>query len=406
MIDRRRISWLGFVLGVAACSATSSSKFDGASSGSGADSGGVGGGLSVTSGLGSGESSTGSEMACGMSTVGNEVPGALLLLLDKSGSMQESANGNNGPSKWSATVSAVKAMVKGSSPTLEVGLLPFPEGKFNSIVMQQCIFPIPGLPQPPNCPQILADGGCKDVATQPVVPVKPLLEKGAAIMSWLDQSDPDGGTPTLHALRNAYAIMKAHPTPGQRYVLLVTDGVPNTAQPPVFPLPAMQSECGELPDIEKEAALAANGTPPVHTFVIGSPGSEGAAESLSTIALNGMTAKDPACSPKNGDCHYQIGSANFEKELADVLAAIAGSVGDCVFDMPEGQNVDPNLVNVTVATMNGPQEVLKDPAHADGWDYADGEKTKIQLYGPACDAYKASKGNTITIILGCESKIK
>jgi len=74
--------------------------------------------------------------------------------------------------------------------------------------------------------------------------------------------------------------------------------------------------------------------------------------------------------------------------------------------MPEGQDVDPNLVNVTVETPNGPEEVLKDPAHADGWDYADAEKTKIQLFGPACDAYKASKGNKITIILGCESKIK
>lgn len=350
--------------------------------------------------------STGTEMACGMSTFGNEIPGSLLLLLDKSGSMDEAASGNSGPSKWDATVAAVNTMVKDASPSLEVGLLPFPEGKFNSLSMQQCLFPIPGVPQPPNCPEILADGGCKDVAVEPVVPVKPLLEKAPAITSWLGQNSPDGGTPTLHALRNAYAIMKAHSTPGQRYVLLVTDGVPNTAQPPAFLLPAMQTDCGELADIENEAALAANGSPSVHTFVIGSPGSESAAESLSKIALNGMTAKDPACSPSAGDCHYQIGSADFEKDLADVLAAIAGSVGDCTFDMPEGEDVDPNLVNVTVETTDGPQEVLKDSAHVDGWDYVDADKSKIQLFGPSCDAYKASKGNKITIILGCESKIK
>jgi hypothetical protein len=390
---------------LAACSATTN-ELDKASGSSG-DASGAGGGFSTGSNLGSGDSSTGSEMQCGKSTFGNEVPGALLLLLDKSRSMSDPSNGNNGPSKWDATVSAVKKMVDAASPTLQVGLLPFPAGKFNSLQMQQCLLPpIPGFPQPPNCPQILADGGCKDVDAQPVVPVLPLVEKAPAIVSWLNQNEPDGGTPTLHALRNAYAVMKAHPTPGQRFVLLVTDGVPNTAQPPVFPLPALQTECGTLTDIEKDAALAASGSPSVHTFVIGSPGSEGAAESLSTIALNGMTPKSPGCSPAAGDCHYQIGSADFEAELAKVLAAIAGSVSDCVFAMPEGQDVDPNLVNVTVETGNGPQEVLKDSSHADGWDYTDASQKKIQLYGPACEAYKSSKGSSITIILGCESKVK
>ncbi|MBM4375727.1 MAG: VWA domain-containing protein [Deltaproteobacteria bacterium] len=387
----------------AACSATDN-ELDKESGSSGAS--GFGGGLSTGSNLGSGDGSTGAEMQCGKSTFGNEVPGALLLLLDKSGSMSDPASGNNGPSKWDATVSAVKKMVDAASPTLQVGLLPFPAGKFNSLLMQQCLIPIPGLPQPPNCPQILADGGCKDVDPQPVVPVVPLVEKAPAIVSWLNQNDPTGGTPTLHALKNAYAVMKAHPTPGQRFVLLVTDGVPNTAQPSVFPLPALQTDCGKLADIENEAAIAASGSPAVHTFVIGSPGSEDAAKSLSTIALNGKTPKSPGCSPAAGDCHYQIGSADFEAELAKVLAAIAGSVGDCVFAIPEGQDVDPNLVNVTVETGNGPQEVLKDASHADGWDYTDASQKKIQLFGPACEVYKTSKGGSITIILGCESKVK
>lgn len=384
-----------------ACSASNASKFDG-SSGAGADSSGAGATLSTGSNLGTSDGSTGSEMQCGKSTYGNEVPGALLLLLDKSGSMADPPTANSNTSKWDSTVAAVKEMLKQASPTLEVGLLPFPAGKFNDQAASLCILN----PAAAGCAALLADMGCKDVDAQPVVPVLPLQEKGAAIASWLNQNDPGGGTPTLHALLNAYAIMKGHPTPGQRYVLLITDGEPNVYQPPVFPLPAMQQDCGSLADIEKAAADAANGTPSVNTFVIGSPGSEGAAKSLSQIAANGKTPKDPACSPQAGDCHYQIGTGDFEKQLAEVLAAIAGSVADCVFEMPEGQDVDPNLVNVTVETANGPVDVLKDPAHADGWDYADASKTKIQLFGPACDAYKAAKGNKITIILGCESKVK
>jgi len=400
MLHRTYRPGLVFAALLAACSASNSSKFSGSSE-STANSG-TGATLSTGSSLGSGDSSTGAEMQCGKSTFGNEIPGTLLLLLDKSGSMGDPPNGNSGASKWSSTVAAVKAMLKAASPTLQVGLLPFPAGKFNDQAASLCLLN----PAAQGCPALLADMGCKDVDAEPVVPVVPLLEKGPAIVSWLDQNDPGGGTPTLYALKNAYAYMKTVKTPGQRFVLLITDGEPNTSQPAFFPLPAMQLDCGELPMMEKETADAANGSPSVHTFVIGSPGSEGANDFLSQLALNGQTPKSAGCSAAAGDCHYQIGTANFEKELADVLGKIAGSVSDCVFEMPDGQDVDPNLVNVTVETPSGPIEVLKDSSHADGWDYTDASKSKIQLFGPSCDTYKAAKGTKITIILGCESKLK
>ncbi len=387
---------------LAACSATSGNKLPGSSESSGSFSG-TGAGMSAGSGLGvGGASSTGSEMQCGKSTIGNEIPGALLLLLDKSGSMGDSPGGNGGPSKWDATVSAVKKMLTLASPSLQVGLLPFPEGNFNDSGAGLCLLNASA----PGCAALLADFGCTDIAKLPVVPIQPLTENAPAIASWLNQNDPKGGTPTFHALKNAYAIVKAFNTPGQRFVLLITDGVPNTAEPAFFPLPAMQTACGDLGAIENEALVASNGSPPVNTFVIGSPGSEDAKESLSKLALNGKTPKSPNCSPSAGDCHYQIGTANFEKELSEVLSAIAGSVADCVFKMPDGQDVDPNLVNVTVDTPMGPAEVLKDASHVDGWDYTDASQSKIQLFGPSCDTYKAAKGTTITIILGCVSNLK
>ena len=394
-------SGFAFAVCLAACSASNNSKFSGSSEASGNFSG-TGATLSTGSNLGSGETSTGSEMQCGKSTVGNEIPGAMLLLLDKSGSMADPPSGNNGPSKWDATVAAVKHMLEVASPSLQVGLLPFPAGKFNSQGASLCFLN----PAAPGCAALLADMGCKDIDTQPVVNIQALTENAPAIASWLNQNDPDGGTPTLHALKNAYAIVKAFQTPGQRFVLLITDGVPNTAEPAFLALPAMQTDCGDLAAIENEAAVAANGSPSVKTFVIGSPGSEEASESLSKLALNGQTPKAPGCSANAGDCHYQIGTANFEKELAEVLGAIAGSVADCVFEVPEGEDVDPNLVNVTVDTPMGPNEVLKDSSHVDGWDYTDASQSKIQLFGPACEVYKAAKGTTITIILGCQSKLK
>jgi hypothetical protein len=298
-------------------------------------------------------------------------------------------------------VLAVNEMLKVASPTLEVGLLPFPAGKFDDTKLALCLFN----PSTPGCPEVLADMGCTDIDKTPVVAVQPLIDNAPALASWLNQNGPNGGTPTLHALRNAYGIMKAYPAKGQRFVLLITDGEPNVAQPAFPPFPAMAGECGDLAAIENEAAVAASGAPSVNTFVVGSPGSEGVSKSLSQLALNGKTGK-ANCSVAAGTCHYQIGTANFAQELSDVLAAIAGSVSDCIFDTPEGEDIDPNLVNVTIDTDMGPLEVLKDEAHQDGWDYADSMKTKIQLFGPACDQYMAAKGNKITIILGCASKIK
>ncbi len=395
-----RILGLGFLaVGLAAaCSATSKSELEeGSGSGQGAN-----GTTSSTASLGvGGTTSSGFGEECGKTTFGNQVPGALLVVFDQSGSMEDPPS-MGGTSKWHSSVLAMKAMVNAADPALEIGLLPFPAGKFDSSKLALCLLNAAA----PGCPELLADAGCSDVSTTPDVPIAPLQQNAPALVSWLDQNSPNGGTPTLFALKHGYDIVRDYPAKGQRFVLLVTDGEPNVATPAMFPFPAMSTLCGSEADIEKTALDAFNGTPSVATFVIGSPGSEGGKDFLSRVAQNGGTAKDPACSPAAGNCHYQIGTADFEKELADVLSQIAGVVSDCIFDMPEGEDIDPNLVNVTIETGDGPKQVFKDPSHVDGWDYSDGAQSQIKLYGPACELYKAQEGNTITIVLGCETILK
>jgi Mg-chelatase subunit ChlD len=392
----------------AACSAASGSELgdddQGASQGSGAAHGSSASGTAAfDGGGGKGDDASFDGEQCGSSTVANQVPGTLLVVLDKSGSMSEAPGGGAGPSKWQSTVAALGVMIQSASPSLEVGLLPFPAGKFNFAQLNNCLLN----PSAPGCDKALADAGCSDVDKQPVVPIAPLSQNGAAIDSWLKQTGPDGNTPTRHALKNGYAIVQAEPAQGQRYALLITDGEPTVAQPPFGPFPALATECGQLADIEAEVAAAAAASPSVNTFVIGSPGSEPAAQFLSQLAVNGKTPKDPSCTPAAGNCHYQIGTADFQNELEQVLSAIAGVVGDCIFDVPKGQgDVDPNKVNVVIETPNGPVEIYKDPSHQDGWDYTDATNTKIQLFGPACDLFKAQKGNAITIVLGCATVLK
>lgn len=388
---------------VLACSAAGEDKeFDG-SGGSGTGTGtgsGDGGGVLTTSASGAG----GLGENCGATTYASQVPPSILLVLDRSGSM---SGDDTTPDKWGPTVQAVASMTSAAPQDMEMGLLPFPAGDFDSSGLAFCTLS----PNDPACAALFADGGCKDVSPTPVVAIGALSQTKSAIDAWLSANGPDGGTPTLWALKTAYDILRNYPAPGERYVLLLTDGEPNQHTPAMtvgpFTIPESNIECKALADIEAEALAAAGGAPAVKTFVIGSPGSEPAAQFLSQVALNGQTPKSAGCSPAAGDCHYQIGSANFQTELEAALEAITGQVSDCVFAIPAGnEDVDPDKVNVQLETASGTTLVYKDTSHQDGWDYTDSTHTKIRIYGPACAAYEAEKGAKVTIVLGCETIVK
>ncbi len=165
-------------------------------------------------------------------------------------------------------------------------------------------------------------------------------------------------------------------------------------------------KCGELTEIEASALAAAQAPTSVKTFVIGSPGSEGASDFLSQLAINGGTQKSAGCSAGAGDCHYQIGSANFAQDLQLALAEISGKVSDCVFEIPGGENADPDYVNVSLSVGGVDSQLYKDTAHQDGWDYTDDSHTKVELFGPSCDKFKSADGAQVEIILGCKTIAK
>ncbi len=388
-----------------ACGATNTTPTggEGGDGGSGAGNIGGNGGNGGETLIGGGNTTGTISQSCGSSEYANQVPGSVLVVFDKSGSM---SGGDGQPDKWAPSVDALKFMMQNASPALGMGILPFPEGKFDDSQLAFCGFD----PSSAQCAALFADGGCKDVSMTPVVGVGPLSQTQSAISSWLDANDPGGGTPTLTALKNAYAYMQTINVPGERFVLLMTDGEPNTYTPAMnvagFMFPESNVECKQLPDIEAEALKAAQGTPKIKTFVIGSPGSESAGGFLSQLAINGETQKSPNCSAGAKDCHYQIGKANFQTELEKALADIAGKLSECVFELPQGEDVDPNYVNVNLESGGMVTQLFKDPAHADGWDYTDSSQTKVELFGPSCEKFKNEQAAKVSIILGCETIVK
>lgn len=389
------------IVSAVACSASKNTTSPTGSGGDGSGGGNTGGSDTGGDELAGGSSGTGTiTESCGASTYASQVPGSVLVVLDKSGSM---SGGDGQPDKWGPTVQAIKTMMASAGPDLGMGLLPFPSGNYSEEPPFACVFE--GFDSP-GCIAYFADGGCEDVVDMPTVAVAPLSQSAPQISAWLDSNSPGGNTPTLMALKRAYAYMAMFDAPGERFVLLITDGVPTQHTPPMPPIPEANLKCGTLADMEAETLAAATGTPKLRTFVIGSPGSEGAADFLSQIAINGETQKSAGCSAAAGDCHYQIGQANFQQELEAALADISGKVSECVFEIPDGEDADPDYVNVELESSGMKTPVYKDTAHQDGWDYTDDTHTKVELFGPACEKFKAETGAKVSIILGCKTIVK
>lgn len=329
---------------------------------------------------------------CGAAVTGKRVAGSMLVVLDRSGSMAY---------RWLETRGAVVQMMGNANPELELGLLPFPALGCDYEPLTSCLDD----PDGAGCAQTLASGCCTDVAATPPVPLAPALAARDAAWAWFQGEPVDGYTPTLAALTSAYDYMKAQDVEGQRYVVLFTDGFP-TVHGNDFGVEAFEA-CGEEGDIIEAVTEAAAGETSIKTFAIGAPGSEIATDLLGEIAIQGGTARTSPCDTSLGECHYTIAEDDFGAKLQGVLDTIAGLVGDCTFDIPEGnEDADPSLVNVGIDEPAGITPVYRDASHASGWDFADAARTQIQLYGEACSLYNARPSNEVVIVLGCEALVK
>jgi hypothetical protein len=195
-------------------------------------------------------------------------------------------------------------------------------------------------------------------------------------------------------------------------VLLITDGEPTTHTPPMnlgpLQLPESNIECGTEQDIYADAVTARTQLhPPVKTFVVGVPGTESSQDVLSSIANSGGTCR-PGGSPGSNTCHYQIGSGSFKSDLTKVLVEISGKVISCTYAVPTGQgDVDPDLVNVVLTGQDGTKnQIFKDTAHQDGWDYTDGSHSAVTVYGPQCEAIQGAKVASVSVALGCKTVVR
>lgn len=382
-------------LNIAAAVALSSGALAGCSSDdepNGGGNGGTGGASPILTGVSGGtifedgepEPSEGfdSEDACVGQEAGTELaPSIVELLVDTSLSMDEDAPGSRS-SKWVETRSALLEAIELMPLTTAVGVVFYPDVEVGAA----------------SCFDREAD-----------VAISPLGGESSAkrndIVEAFQAEEPRGSTPTHDAYRYALDELAAVNLPGQRFLVLITDGTPTyalncegsgTPQDPADPTPL----------IPEAASALGRG---MKTFVIGSPGSEDARESLSQMAEAGGTAASDCSHDGPRYCHFDMTQEpDFAAALRDALASISGLALSCAYDIPEppnGGTLDPAKVNVVFTPPGGEREVILQSPNGGcttGWQYS-ADQTQIQLCGETCERVRSSSGR-LSLEFGCATR--
>ena len=341
---------------------------------------GVGGTIPTTGGnssAGTGVGTSGSGGACtGQSASGMKGQSAVvMLLIDTSLSMNERARGDD-QTKLEATKQALNAAIADLPEGLGVGLAFYPNVPVNTM---PCFAESVAVPIAP------LDGAQRTALTTAVTGVM-----------------ANGSTPTHDAYIYALAQLNATTLEGNKYLVLITDGIPTYSQGCVGT--GMPPGVDTAPLVtESQNAFAAG----VKTFVIGSPGSEDARAGLSAMARVGGTGPDGCADTGTPEyCHFDM------TQSTDVAGALTGALGeitqqipiDCNFEIPPPPNsadtIDPAKTNVFYNEMPIPYD--QSCAAASAWRFDDPVAPKEVIFcGSLCDAVKADPMSKVDVNFGC-----
>jgi hypothetical protein len=300
--------------------------------------------------------------------------------------MDEDAPGARG-SKWTVTRSAVLDAVSGMPEDTAVGVIFYPNvpnNNANPCIRRQTAVALAELD---------GDGS----------------QQRQRIARAFQRQQPEGGTPTHDAFEYAVSDMSGSAVIGERFIVLITDGIPT------FSLGCVgngqnnnDNPVDSAPLIAAARDAAARG---IRTFVIGSPGSDGARGSLSRMAEAGGTAT-AGCSHEGPNyCHFDMTrEQDLGAGLTSALGIISGVALGCRYAVPaapDGASLDPTKVNVLFTPPTGVQELIGqslDDGCSEGWRYTDNQ-TQIRLCSNTCERVQGSEGS-LSLAFGCATQLR
>jgi hypothetical protein len=259
---------------------------------------------------------------------------SLVLLVDQSGSMNDDFGGNT---RWNVIVDVLVNPMMGIVPQFadefRLGLTLYTSQNGN----------LDGMP----CPLLTE--------------VAPALDNAPPIETLLNMSMPIGDTPTGESLDAVWQALDALDVPGRKYIVLATDGEPDTCDVP-------NPEMGQPESLAAAQAAFAAG---IETHII-SVGADVSAQHLQEMANAGQGVQ-----PGDPDAPYY--QALDQAALLDAFDSILASVRSCQLDLMTP--LTPDVAMGCTVEINGIPVPLDDP---NGWQL--NTETEIELLGTACEA--------------------
>lgn len=335
----------------------------------------------------------------------------LMLVVDVSGSMTQVAPGT-AMTKWDATKQALSQVVQYLPPSVAMGMVFYPNLD----------------PQPlPHTEPTEDLGECVNSDIESGAMVAPGLlddnQKGL-LQGALNNVIVAGGTPTHSAYTVGLQSLEATDLPGNKYMLLITDGEPTYGTGCVGNGTTLAANMDPAYITDTIAAIGSAYNdlfPPIGTFVIGSPGSEmnysgaDARPWLSDAAIAGMTAP-LGCSSTGSPmfCHFDLTdpNTNFASGLTNALAQILGQVVACEYSLPAApQGYELDATKVAVKFVDGAKREFSVPlvngadcgTSNQGWYWT--PDNRISLCLATCGLVRADALSGIVVQYGCEDAI-
>ncbi len=294
-------------------------------------------------------------------------PLELLLVVDRSGSMNEAAPGY-GTTRWRGVKNAITAVTAANDGQIAFGVTFFPS--------------------------LDAVEGCETSD----VNLAPALGQGADIAALLNDFDtePLGATPTAAALVAAQAFFRANPSAAPRAVMLATDGGPNCNED-LDPFTCICSsggtDCADfafsdpvlaaslcLDDESAVDAVRGLADDDVDTYVVGIPGVENFSSVLRAMSVAGRTLQ-----PGPTGFYLASDNARLEAAINDINRRARG----CTVEVAD---LDLRHSASLQAAIDG-VEIERDAQHTEGFDVVDSDT--LELFGSACDDIVG--GGTLTL---------
>jgi hypothetical protein len=315
------------------------------------------------------------DMNCGArSKTATKVAPDILILLDRSGSMNDDVNNQMcrpdggmgagmgcGPmSKWALITPAITQVVSETEMDVNWGLKFFPDNSANTCT----------------------------VNTNAAVPVAPA--NGAAIAAEImAATSPNGGvngfnnTPTRSGTAGAVSYLQTLTNMNPKFILLATDGLPTCAM----------AGGGGDDSTAAVAAVDAARTAGYKTFVVGIATASGTADAtLSNLANAGGL-------PRAGTpTYYPVTSAT---DLAAAIRTLIGVAATCTFQIGPAPTDDGSTSLEKINVFGDGVEIKRDATHADGYDYTDASMNAIEVHGPLCAKIMSGEIRDVNVTFQC-----